>query len=48
MRDRGTDSPTLEKSQIGFLSNTGPDSLEIHKTINLTFNVGLRADDGSF
>ena len=39
--DRGSGPPPLGKSQkIGFLSNTGPDSLKKHKATMPSFNVG--------
>ena len=44
-------SPLENHKHIGFLSNTGPDSLKIHKAIKPAFNVGptsarQRADNG--
>ena len=38
--DRGSISPMKNHKNIGFLSNTGPDSLEDYKATKPEFNVG--------
>ena len=41
VRGRGSGPPVKNKKKIiGFLSNTRPDSLKIHKATKPTFNVG--------
>ena len=37
----GPTSPLENLKNIGFLSNTGPDSLKDHKATKPAFNVGL-------
>ena len=45
--DRGSGPPPLKNQKnIGFLSNTGLNPLENHKTTKLAFNVGPLSADG--
>ena len=38
--DRGSGSPQENHENIGFLSYTGPDPLQIHKIVKPAFSVG--------